>query len=280
MVVKITNLHKSFKNGGEVTRVLYDFNLSAEEGEMIMIMGPSGSGKTTLLNMIGGIDKPDKGIVEVAGINIIRLTSASLNHYRREKVGFIFQFYNLLPTLTARENVELGIETLVKDKKLMRQRAGKYLKLVGLDEKINNFPQQLSAGQQQRVAIARALAKEPKIILADEPTGNLDEEREQNIMELMKKLQHEMNITFFIVSHNPRLEKYMDRVMNLRHGKLEEIGRLEVKQEGRGKTNIKKLVKCPTCGNEMTVEGKPGEKTHIKCSRCSMEGVFTFPKEN
>ena len=219
--VEIKGLHKSFESGGEVTKVLIGLDLDAKKGEMIMIIGPSGSGKTTLLNLLGGIDKPDKGTISVSGKDLTDLGTKDLNSYRRDNVGFIFQFYNLLPTLNTLENVELGIESLVKDKQLMRDRALKYLELVGLSDKKNNFPQELSAGQQQRVAIARALAKEPKIILADEPTGNLDEAREQSIMKLMKKLQRELGITFFIVSHNTRLQKYMDRVLNLRRGKLE-----------------------------------------------------------
>ncbi len=221
--VEISNLHKSYETGGETTKVLYDLDLTAMEGQMIMIMGPSGSGKTTLLNILGGIDAPDSGEVIIAENNLKSLSKKELNIYRRKNVGFIFQFYNLLPTLTARENVELGIETIIKDKVEMRKRAEKYLKLVGLGDKMDNFPQELSAGQQQRVAIARALAKEPKIILADEPTGNLDEEREQKIMDLMKRLQHEQGITFFIVSHNPRLKKFMDKTYDLRMGRLNEI---------------------------------------------------------
>ncbi len=219
-VVSIKGLHKSFETGGEVTRVLTGLDLVAGKGEMIMIMGPSGSGKTTLLNMLGGIDRPEKGRIRVGGVDILKLDKASLNAYRRDSVGFIFQFYNLLPTLSARENVELGIEMLVPDRAELTERTERYLGLVDLADKMENFPQELSAGQQQRVAIARALAKEPMIVLADEPTGNLDEEREQAIMELMKSLQDELGTTFFIVSHNQRLKKFMDRTLELRGGTL------------------------------------------------------------
>ena len=221
--VEITNLFKSYKTGSEETKVLLGLDLLAEEGEMIMIMGPSGSGKTTLLNLVGGIDKPNEGLIEVAGKKITGLGTKELNKYRRDTVGFIFQFYNLIPTLTARENVELGLEMLIKNKKELKERAERYLKLVGLDDKMDNFPQELSAGQQQRVAIARALAKEPKIVLADEPTGNLDEDRGDKIMELMKQLQHDIGITFIIVSHNSRLRTYVDRTLDLRHGKLTDL---------------------------------------------------------
>ena len=220
-MVDISDLHKSYETGSEVTHVLTGLELHTTEGEMIMIMGPSGSGKTTLLNVLGGIDKGQKGTIRVAGEELTALDAKALTEYRRHKVGFIFQFYNLLPTLTARENVELGLEMLIKDAGALRERAEKYLKLVGLDDKMENFPQELSAGQQQRVAIARALAKEPKLILADEPTGNLDEERAAKIMVMMKQLQDELGITFIIVSHNSFLKEYMDRTLILRRGVLE-----------------------------------------------------------
>ncbi len=220
-IVDISDLHKSYTTGSEVTSVLTGLDLRTREDEMIMIMGPSGSGKTTLLNLLGGIDKGQKGSISVDGREITGLDTKALNEYRRHQVGFIFQFYNLLPTLTARENVELGLEMLIKDKGELRERAEKYLRMVGLDDKMENFPQELSAGQQQRVAIARALAKEPTLILADEPTGNLDEERAAKIMVMMKRLQHELKITFIIVSHNSYLKEYMDRTLTLRHGVLE-----------------------------------------------------------
>ena len=212
-LVEISGLVKNYETGGELTKVLTGLKLSAEKGEMIMIMGPSGSGKTTLLNIMGAIDQPQEGSVNVAGKDLVGVGKKEAGLFRRDSVGFIFQFYNLLPTLTTRENVELGIENILKDKGEVRSRAEKYLKLVGLDDKMNNFPQELSAGQQQRVAIARALA--------NEPTGNLDEDMGEGVMKLMKSLQHELGMTFFIVSHDTRLRKYMDRVMYLRRGKLE-----------------------------------------------------------
>jgi putative ABC transport system ATP-binding protein len=221
-LVDIRKLDKSYTAGGETTHVLRGMDLELKRGEMVMVMGPSGSGKTTLLNLLGGIDGADSGLLLVDGLKLTELQKKELNRFRRERVGFIFQFYNLIPTLTAIENVELGLENLVKSRKEMRERARKYLDMVGLSDKANNYPQELSGGQQQRVAIARALAKEPSLILADEPTGNLDEEREQSIMEIMKDLQHKLKITFLIVSHNTRLKRYMDRTLILRHGKLQE----------------------------------------------------------
>jgi putative ABC transport system ATP-binding protein len=218
--VEISNLHKSYMTGKLETKVLMDLTMSADPGEMIMIMGPSGCGKTTLLNLLGGIDKPNSGSINVAGHQLDGLSAKELNKFRRTEVGFIFQFYNLIPTLTALENVMLGIETVITDKKEMRTRAEKYLELVGLADKMDNLPQEMSAGEQQRVAIARALAKEPKLILADEPTGNLDEDRGEKIMELMQKLQKELNMTFLIVSHNSDLKRFANRTLILRRGKL------------------------------------------------------------
>lgn len=221
-LVEISQLNKSYTTGGETTHVLKETDLLMKKGEMIMVMGPSGSGKTTLLNLLGGIDGADSGVLLVDGEKLNDMQKKELNRFRREKVGFIFQFYNLIPTLTAIENVELGLENHVRSRKEMKERAKKYLDMVGLSDKARNYPQELSGGQQQRVAIARALAKEPSLILADEPTGNLDEEREEAIMNIMKELQHKLGITFLIVSHNTRLKKYMDRTLILRHGKLHE----------------------------------------------------------
>ena len=219
-LIEISNLHKSYMTGKLETKVLIGLTLSTNPGEIIMIMGPSGCGKTTLLNLLGGIDKPNKGTITVAGNNLHELNAKQLNKFRRTEVGFIFQFYNLIPTLTALENVILGIETVIQDKTELRTRAKRYLELVGLSDKMDNTPQELSAGEQQRVAIARALAKEPKLILADEPTGNLDEDRGEKIMELMQKLQKELQMTFMIVTHNSALKKYANKTLLLRRGKL------------------------------------------------------------
>jgi len=220
-LVSARGVVKSYSTGSEVSEVLKGLDLEIDKGEMVMVMGPSGSGKTTLLNLLGGIDRPDGGTVTVGGRELSTLSSAMLNAYRRTDVGFIFQFYNLIPTLNARENILLGLETSLAGRKEASARAEKYLGLVGLSDKRGRLPQELSAGEQQRVAIARALAREPKLVLADEPTGNLDEDRGLAVMELMKRLQKELGMTFIIVSHNSGLRSFAERTLVLHHGKLE-----------------------------------------------------------
>jgi len=219
-LVELDGVDKGYFSSGEATEVLKGLDLRAEKGEMLVIMGPSGSGKTTLLNLLGGIDVPDGGRVLIDGEEISSYSASRLNDFRRRKVGFIFQFYNLIPTLNAKENVELSLETVSRDRAANSARAEKYLELVGLKDKMRNFPQELSGGEQQRVAIARALAKEPVLVLADEPTGNLDGRREDSVMRMMKELQEGLGMTFFIVTHNHNLKKYSDRVLELDDGRL------------------------------------------------------------
>jgi len=218
-VLEIKGLEKSFRSGVVETRVFSGWRLDVEEGEMISLMGPSGSGKTTLLNMIGSIDSPDSGSIIVNGRDITKLTDAEANSYRREEIGFIFQFYNLIPTLTALENVELALEAIGVDRAESERRSRSYLERVGLGDRTDRFPHELSGGEQQRVAIARALAKEPRIVLADEPTGNLDEELTIEIVELMRRTRDELGVTYIIVTHDVSLGRMMDRIVDLAHMK-------------------------------------------------------------
>ena len=218
-VLEIKGLEKSFRSGDVETRVFSGLRLDVEEGEMISLMGPSGSGKTTLLNMIGSIDSPDSGSIIVNGRDITKLTDAEANRYRREEIGFIFQFYNLIPTLTALENVELALEAIGVDRAESERRSRSYLERVGLGDRTDRFPHELSGGEQQRVAIARALAKEPRIVLADEPTGNLDEELTIEIVELMRRTRDELGVTYIIVTHDVSLGRMMDRIVDLAHMK-------------------------------------------------------------
>jgi len=219
----VQQISKSYRNGEETTPVLKDLDLEVAKGEMVMIMGPSGSGKTTLMNSIGGVEMPDQGSITLDGLSVTSLTSKQLNQYRREKVGMVFQFYNLIPTLTARENVMLALEGRRLPRREVRERAQGQLELVGLGDRTERFPQELSAGEQQRVALARALVKGPALVLADEPTGNLDEASESLVLDLLIKVKKEIGTTFVVVSHNPRLKGHMDRCYELRHGRLSAI---------------------------------------------------------
>ena len=221
-IVRLRDVHKSFTTGDVVTEVLRGVDLDLQQGEFSVIFGPSGCGKTTLLNLIGALDTPTSGSVVVDGQDVGAMSRKQLAGFRKEKIGFIFQAYNLLPTLTALENVEAALELLeLPGSGEMNRRALEYLSRVGLADKVNKFPVQLSGGEQQRVAIARALAKQPRLVLADEPTGNLDEALGTHIVELMRELNLETGATFAIVSHHPALADTADRVVRLSNGKIE-----------------------------------------------------------
>lgn len=194
--------------------------LQFEEGEFTAIVGPSGSGKTTLLNMIGGLDQPTSGQILIQDIDIWKLNSSGLTDFRLHNIGFIFQAYNLIPVLTAKENVEFILQLQGKTKSEREKRSLELLKAVGLEEKKNNRPAKLSGGQQQRVAVARALASRPKFILADEPTANLDSKSAGNLLEIMEKLNKEEKITFIFSTHDPRVMNKARRVVLLEDGKI------------------------------------------------------------
>ena len=205
---------------GEVkVEALKCIDLSVEQGEFIVVLGPSGSGKTTLLNILGGIDTPTEGSITVEGKRISDLNEKNLAAYRRDSVGWIFQFFNLIPSLTAEENVALALE-MAGDKKEMMERSRETLELVGIPNKAKMFPSQLSGGEQQRVAIARALVKRPKIVLADEPTGNLDWTTGRKIASLMRSLNRKEGLTFIVVSHDVSITDVADRVIHLRDGMI------------------------------------------------------------
>lgn len=224
MIVQTKNLTKTFEFGESEIHALNGIDLNVEEGDYIAILGPSGAGKTTLLNMIGGIDHPTSGEVIVDGKHLEEYSKQELNVYRRNKVGWIFQFYNIVDSLRAWENIGLAREFQgIKDKDQIKQESFEILEKVGLEGKEYRFPSQLSGGEQQRVAIARALIKKPKIIVADEPTGNLDYITGQKIANLMKKLNEEENITFIIVSHDTSITKFAKRVYHLKMGKIEKM---------------------------------------------------------
>jgi putative ABC transport system ATP-binding protein len=203
-LVEIQNLFKSYYRGNQQIPVLQDITLSIPEGEFIALMGPSGSGKTTLLNLIAGIDQADQGTIRIAGIEITVLGEMDLARWRSRNIGFIFQFYNLLPVLTAYENVELPLLLTALSRQERRRHVETALKVVGLDDRMDHYPKELSGGQQQRVAIARAVITDPTIIVADEPTGDLDKNSAREILSLMEGLNQEFGKTIIMVTHDPR----------------------------------------------------------------------------
>jgi putative ABC transport system ATP-binding protein len=203
-MVSVQNVTKTYKRGAEELKVLDSLSLDVPEGEFVALMGPSGSGKTTLLNLIAGIDRPSSGAVNVGGQNIATLSEGDLAKWRSRSVGFIFQFYNLIPVLSATENVELPLLLTNLSKAQRRERALTALKVVGLAERANHFPRQLSGGQEQRVAIARAIVTDPQVLVADEPTGDLDAKSAEEILKLMESLNRDFKKTIVMVTHDPR----------------------------------------------------------------------------
>jgi putative ABC transport system ATP-binding protein len=219
-VLQLEKLSKSYALGRRTVPALSNLNLTVTAGEFVAIMGPSGSGKTTLLNMIGCIDKPTGGQILIDGVDVTDMPENQLYKIRRDKMGFIFQTFNLLPYLNARENVELPMEGRIKSKTERRERASKLLALVGLSGREEHRPQRLSAGEQQRVAIARALANDPAIILADEPTGNLDSQNKQGIVKLLANLNATQGTTIIMVTHDGEAAHHAERMLLLRDGKI------------------------------------------------------------
>ncbi len=221
-LVSLERVGKAYGSGAAAQAVLEDLSLKIAGGQLVVVHGPSGCGKTTLLNLIGGLDRVDSGRIRSCGTDLTHASRPDLTAYRAHAVGFIFQFYNLLPTLTALENVEAGVRVAGVEREEARARSSALLERVGLGELAGRFPAQLSGGQQQRVAIARGLAKRPRLLLADEPTGNLDEQTSADVLALMRELNRETGVTFVIVSHNPAIAETGDRLVRLSHGRLAE----------------------------------------------------------
>lgn len=220
IIVEIDHLYKSYRRGTQIIPVLQDICLSIAAGEFFALMGPSGSGKTTLLNMIAGIDRPDRGIININGVDLPQLSESTLAVWRSCHVGFVFQFYNLIPVLTAFENVELPLLLTDLPRAERRQHVEVALGLVGLQDRMRHYPKQLSGGQQQRVAIARALITDPTIIAADEPTGDLDKDSAAEILDLLTGLNQEFHKTIIMVTHDPRAAVKASRVRHLDKGIL------------------------------------------------------------
>ncbi|WP_056934390.1 ABC transporter ATP-binding protein [Thermococcus barophilus] len=227
IVLETVNLVKNYYIGRKiVVPALRGVSLKIYEGEFVAIIGPSGSGKTTLLNMLGLLDRPTSGKVYIDGIDVSNLNDNQLSEIRLRKIGFVFQYYNLVPILTALENVELPMLLAGVPRKKRIKRAKELLKSVGLEKFMHHKPNEMSGGQQQRVAIARALANDPSIVLADEPTGNLDTQTSKEIIALMKRINLERGTTFVIVTHDVEVAKEAERILQIRDGKISEVKKL------------------------------------------------------
>jgi putative ABC transport system ATP-binding protein len=222
-MVEVRNVTKRYE-GKRTVHALRGVSLRIEKGEMVATMGPSGSGKSTLLNIIGGLDRASEGTVLIDGADVAALGDDALTRVRREKIGFVFQFFNLLPTLTARENVALPLHLAGRRRRDAALRASKMLELVGLREREEHLPDELSGGEQQRVALARALVLEPPLVLADEPTGNLDSTNGAEVLALLQQLQRQFGTTVLMVTHDARAAAVCHRVLTMRDGQLIEGG--------------------------------------------------------
>ncbi|TAK93259.1 MAG: ABC transporter ATP-binding protein [Aquabacterium sp.] len=219
-VIRIEHLSKTYTRGGQPIPVLMDINLEVERAEFVSLMGPSGSGKSTLLNLIAGIDQPSSGRILINGVDIATLDESALADWRAANVGFIFQFYNLMPVLTAYENVELPLLLTNLSRRQRKEHVEACLAMVGLSERMDHYPNELSGGQQQRVAIARALVTDPTLIVADEPTGDLDRATGEEVLKLMDELHRDLGKTIVMVTHDPKAASRASRMIHLEKGVL------------------------------------------------------------
>ena len=221
-MIKLDNVSRNYKTGETIVRALRGLSLDIDDGDFVAVVGPSGSGKSTLMNVIGALDVPDEGRVSLDGIELDHQSESELAEIRGRKVGFVFQTFNIIPTLTALENVELPMIFQRTPRKKRVELAKDLLKQVGLEERASHYPSELSGGERQRVAIARALVNDPEIILADEPTGNLDSETGAQIMEILKELNEEKGVTVILVTHNPRDASYATRKVEMIDGQIKQ----------------------------------------------------------
>jgi len=219
-MIHVFDLKKIYKMGDVEVRALDGITMKVPRGEFVSVMGPSGSGKTTLLNMIGALDNPSSGEVFINGINVSNMKEAQQTNLRLLNIGFIFQFYNLVPVLTAYENVELPLIFAEQPEEERTKRVTKFLELVGLKNKMDHLPAELSGGEQQRVAIARSIANEPALLIADEPTGELDTKMGREIINILRNLNKDLNQTILMVTHDPAIGKLADRLLRMRDGKI------------------------------------------------------------
>jgi len=223
-LIEIRGLSKSYRRGDQTVPVLNDITLDVAAGEFTALMGPSGSGKSTLLNLIAGIDKPDRGELRIAGLDITRLSESALADWRATHIGFVFQFYNLMPVLTAYENVELPLLLTPLSRRQRRERVELTLSLVGLQDRMEHYPSELSGGQQQRVAIARAIVTDPSLIVADEPTGDLDRQSADEVLAMLSRMNVELGKTIVMVTHDANAARAARRIIQLDKGALSAHG--------------------------------------------------------
>lgn len=226
-LIQVRGLDKTYRRGGEEIHVLQGLNLDVDKGDFVAFMGPSGSGKTTLLNLLGGLDVPTRGSITVSGDEITHMSGSKLTQWRARHVGFIFQMYNLIPVLTAFQNVELPLLLTKLSAAERRRHVETALTMVGLADRINHYPRQLSGGQEQRVAIARAIVADPTFLLCDEPTGDLDRKSADEIMDLIQRLVKEYGKTVLMVTHDPVVARRADLTLHLEKGVLVESGELQ-----------------------------------------------------
>lgn len=219
-LIRVRGLSKAFQRGGEVLEVLKDLDLDIRKGSFQALMGPSGSGKSTLLNLLAGLDKPTSGTIEIDGQRIDQLGEGSLAHWRSQTVGFVFQSFNLIPVLTAAENVELPLLLTSLPAMERKRRAHTALRVVGLEDRMDHYPKQLSGGQEQRVAIARAIVHDPLVIVADEPTGDLDRQSADDVLRLLTKLSAELEKTILMVTHDPAAAERATVTVHMDKGRL------------------------------------------------------------
>ena len=227
-IVSLQHIVKSYRRGDQIVPVLNDVHFDIQEGEFLALMGPSGSGKSTLLNLIAGIDKPDSGAIAINSLDITKLSEGELADWRAENIGFIFQFYNLMPVLTAFENVELPLLLTKLSRFERRERVDLALNMVNLSDRATHYPSELSGGQQQRVAISRAIITDPMILVADEPTGDLDRVSAEEILKLLQRLNREINKTIIMVTHDRRAAESAQAILHLEKGELLEKETLKV----------------------------------------------------
>jgi putative ABC transport system ATP-binding protein len=223
-MIELRHVSKSYARGGQKVPVLQDLNLVVQTGDFLALMGPSGSGKSTLLNLIAGIDQPDEGEIIIDGRDIAKLSESELARWRAAHVGFIFQFYNLIPVLTAFENVALPLQLSRLSESEKNVRVTEALAMVGLSDRMDHTPNELSGGQQQRVAIARALITDPSLIVADEPTGDLDRQSAEDVLNMLERLHRDMGKTILMVTHDPKAAEHARAMVHLEKGQLEDAG--------------------------------------------------------